>query len=685
MADHRGSFGKQDLDPAYIRYAPKTMTLHRAYDETDPRLKDAPYEDSLAWYNARTGDVVIAFHRIDPDGSMRNDKFRAVCMGLARHEAAHAAYSRWMEHSSLAKLPPEIVNTLALFEEARVEFRAINSQLDVRPFFRAALRQGLGRHDSAMNTGDVAMAWGIMAGRRLARTIYQDEFEGIDVAARNAIGDETVDQLWDILSEAVSMSTSHNRGVKAMIALAIEWNELAGIPSSPMKSDISKSKAGSEGKPEKGEGKGEGKGKGDDEGEEEGDGSGEGEGEGDGESEGGGAGEGDEGDGDGDASGSSGMSGTSGESGAGKDTKHGLGESKGAEAIPEDEKGEDASGEGDTGYEDGTKDDQRSTADNEGDHHGFGAGGTKGIPAEKRAEFERSLEEAVKEVVQRFDDNRVETANPLQTASKVFGSTPKYDGHDEYSSWRERDPSREVRLAATSLARQLEQVSTPTITKTRVNKALPPGRLRTREAVRGSAERSRGMMVSNKPWRGEKRTHTQAPPATIGVMTDVSGSMSWAENTVAELSYIFAHAGNMVGARTAAVVFGNETEMTVAPGEVPTKLRVHAADGGSESCDTAYAALDGVLHFTDGPRGNKILVVFSDGHFVSAPDAAANPVWQKRICDAGVTIIWVNRDKPHGIHDKRIQVVTVGSDTQSMVDRVMVAIKKGVEENAHHG
>ena len=637
-----------------LHWAPKRLVVHRAYDETDPRLKEDVHGDSLAWYNARRSDVVLALHRIDPENKMRHDKLEKVATGLFRHEVAHAAYSGWMEYLP-KNLAPEIINTLNLFEEARVEYRAINAQLDNRPFFRSALRHGLGRHDSAMNTGDIAMAWGLMAGRRLARTIYEDEFEGIDIAARNAIGDETIEILWDILAEAVAMGTQSDRGRKAIIRLAKEWNDLAGIPSSPMKSDIKESKAGSEGKPskEKGEGKGGGKS------EEEGDG---------------------EGEGDGDAEGS----GSGGQSATGTDRMDGSGSGK---PIPESEKGEDAQGEHsgdfeDTGHFDESQE-QASTEGNDGDHHGFGEGGARGIPAEKREEFEREIEEALKTVTARFDDDRVELANPMRTAAKVFGNPPKYDG-DGYSSWTEREPTREVRLAATSLARQLEQVNTPTIIKMRTNMALPPGRLRNREAVRGSAERSMGMMSTAKPWKGQKRSHTQAPPTVIGIMTDVSGSMAWAEQTVGELAYIFAHAGNMVGARTAAVVFGNETEMSVAPGEVPTKVRIHAADGGSESCDTAYAALDGVLHFTDGPPGNKILVVYSDAHFVSAPDAAAHPHWVKKFLDAGVTMIWVNRAQPHkrNVSDPRIQVVTAGSDAQGMVTHVMAAIRKGVEVNA---
>jgi uncharacterized protein with PIN domain len=659
------------LQPGHMRYAPKSVTIHKAVEERDPRLKEDVHGDSLAWYNARTGDVTVALHRIDPDNVMSVEQLQNVAIGLTSHVVAHAAWSDWMESKLLQKLDPTILSTLALFEEARVEYRAINAQLDRRPYFRAALRHGLGRHDSAMNSGDIAMAWGLMAGRRIARTIYEDEFEKIDFAARNAIGDDVVDELWDILQIATRASTGYDRGIRQLIALAIEWNELAGIPSSPMKSDVQESKAGSKGEKAEGE-KGKGKGKGDPEDGEgddgEGSGKGKGEGEDEGEGEGSGSGEGESGEGEGEGSGGSGGGEPDGES---------------AEPMSDSEKGEDAIGEK-TG--DGEKDASKgkeSTENNDGDHHGFGEGGAVGIPAEKRAEFEALMDEALKQVEKRYNDERIEMASAARTAHKVFGETPDYTGKKSSSSWTERDPSREVRLAATSLARQLEQVSTPVIQKSATNMALPPGRLRNREAVRGSAERARGMMSTAKPWKGAKRTHTQAPPAIIGVMTDVSGSMGWAEQTVAELAYIFAHAGSMVGARTAAVVFGDKTEMTTYPGEVPTKLRIHAADGGSEACDTAYAALDGVLHFTDGPPGNKILVVFSDGHFVSAPDRAANPHWQKKMCDAGVTIIWVNRTMPREIHDKRIQQVIAGSDPKQLVDLVMNAIRKGVDANAH--
>ena len=56
------------------------------------------------------------------------------------------------------------------------------------------------------------------------------------------------------------------------------------------------------------------------------------------------------------------------------------------------------------------------------------------------------------------------------------------------------------------------------------------------------------MMSTAKPWKGTKRKHSVAKPLVIGIATDTSGSMKWAENGVAEFAYVYANAGHRIGA-----------------------------------------------------------------------------------------------------------------------------------------
>ena len=154
------------------------------------------------------------------------------------------------------------------------------------------------------------------------------------------------------------------------------------------------------------------------------------------------------------------------------------------------------------------------------------------------------------------------------------------------------------------------------------------------------------MMSTAKPWKGTKRSHSQAKPLVIGIATDTSGSMKWAERGVAEFAYVYSNAGHRIGARTAAVTFGDSVHRISRPGEVMTKVRLKRADGGSEVCDFAIAALDGVLRLTDQSDAAKILIVVSDGALVRSGETGKVTEWLHRMNDVGTQVIWVTDEVP---------------------------------------
>lgn len=202
-------------------------------------------------------------------------------------------------------------------------------------------------------------------------------------------------------------------------------------------------------------------------------------------------------------------------------------------------------------------------------------------------------------------------------------------------------PSDKVRRQVTDLARALERLSYTAPHVVKVPSSVPPGRLDTRQAVLSSAQRSQGMMSTATPWERKKRKHVQNPPLTIGLMTDVSGSMRWAQNLVAEAAYVFAQATRRVAGRCAAVTFGDKAEAVVAPGELPTHVMVRPANGGSEAFDAGAAALEKVLHLVDGRPGAKLLVVVSDNHLVASGEPARRDQWLAKMQKAGVAVVWV--------------------------------------------
>lgn len=269
------------------------------------------------------------------------------------------------------------------------------------------------------------------------------------------------------------------------------------------------------------------------------------------------------------------------------------------------------------------------------------------------------VEELVKmaeSISRAWDENApLDMADPTEMAQKVFGSAA---------------PKRNVTMVpATHVEHQeilrtskaLEAMTIPAISKMAAMQALPPGRLRGREAVRAAAERSNGAMATSKPWRATKRTHSNVKPIVVGIATDISGSMKWAEKTVAQFAYVWTHAGQRVGARTAAVTFGDRVERVAAPGETMSELIVRTANGGSEKMDKALAALDGVLQLSVHNNAAKLLVVVSDGMLVieREMERVVNRLDDMR--EAGTAVLWVSNNKLSNNIRKHATVVRINS------------------------
>jgi hypothetical protein len=148
-------------------------------------------------------------------------------------------------------------------------------------------------------------------------------------------------------------------------------------------------------------------------------------------------------------------------------------------------------------------------------------------------------------------------------------------------------------------------------------------------------------MMTAKPWKATVRRHTSAKPLVVGVATDTSGSMRWAESGVAEFAYVYANAGHRIGARTAAVTFGDHVHRIARPGEVLNEVLTKTASDGTEEFDQAMAALDGVLHLTTPGTASRILIVVSDAQFVKSDEAERAYRWVQAMIKAGTHIVWI--------------------------------------------
>lgn len=596
---------------------------------TEDGLAPAP-----AWYLPGTDDIYIDVDRaevIDPARSTLpevpdslDEKIRARLLGLLAHEAAHSAWSHWLDPRKV-KTTKAIFDVLVMFEELRIENRAVAQSPGLAARLRAALPLVIGglREATITSRAQAARGWALIFGRTLSGIVNDDELDWMDETARVVLGDDDVDVLVDLLDEAVALPDD---AVNRLIEIAAEWIEVVGV-SEP-----------------------------------------------DGDGEGG-----------------------NGEGGCGHWTDEGTeaGEEDADEGAASDESGDDEDS-GDDSDSEGTGDaDDSDDGDGESDDdtgEGGGALGTFDSQEETDVESTPSTSEplddeaseimldAIRKALDEIDVNwkpdltKLVLSDPTAQAALVFGRKTRK------GTLRAEEPTNVERTQILRTARSLEAMTLPAITKKSVAGLTPPGRLRSREAVRQSAERATGMMTTARPWRTTKRRHDDVKPVTVGIMTDTSGSMHWAQQAVAQFAYVWGNAANRIGARTAAVTFGDQAHAVVRPGEVPAKIQVKNADGGSEVFDKGAAAIDGVLKLSHPNGAAKVLVVVSDGHLVISRETDRAYEWCRRFKAGGTEVIWITPSTsalPSRLEaDGLATVVAVGRgyDTDgSMFDKIQAA------------
>lgn len=504
-------------------------------------------------------------------------------LGFLAHEVGHAMWSTWkadlLTHIKTHPMTKLELEVISIFDEIRIERRAFDGGAEC---LRASFAKGLSLMlDGGIPTDDVGLSrmWVLCYGRYLASIASADEVASVHAVAKITFGDDTVGLMIDILSEAVATDT-----VAKLHLLATEWVELLF--------------------------------------------SGEGEGS-------------DEGD----------------EMITAEEAEGGCSHGEAPTAEDESTEGEcdgDAEGDTDDKGDDAphqTKADTTRTVADPDAMVDLAAIDTiedeapldpdaRGI--NDYAETTEVLERAVAAMAKALRETkdyppvaRCDMADPTEWARKIFKPFKKEPPYHEVAV-----PAATAALAA-MVSRQFEAIVMPQITRTTSPSKVPPGRLRGREMVRGSAERAQGAMTTAEPWKHSRRQRTHARPVVVGIMTDVSGSMGWAQDFVAEFTYIVGLAGTRIGARVAAVTFGSCVINTLMPGETPHNLRVVSAIDGAEMCDEGMAALDGVLNLSYKDNKAKLLFIVSDGGLVLAGQTAKTVQRIEELQAAGTTVVWL--------------------------------------------
>lgn len=545
--------------------------------------EDIPDAPAPAWYVPQTGDLYIHADDagIDTD-RIRVDGLRSDTLNSAKALgllAHEAAHAAISEDLHLAeKRAPHHRALLTMIEEIRVENHALRRVPDVRSGLRGSFTIILANIRDLPVTDHAAIA-------RAWALVQGRTLAGISTLAETKPMDEAAriilgDDTVDTLTDLLqeALTLSLPHDTNRLIEICDEWRELVG------------------------------------------------------ESEGDGHGEGDGCEREPDGTPVDG-------SGRGEGEKSEGGDGRGGSGSGDKSDDESGPGSGSDGDKSGGESDLR---EGEGDYNLGIRDSVKGEVAQNLdLEAQELADAALKQMAEAMEKTwnvpapREQRADAMKTAHKVFGHKRTY------KRLSKSEPTRAHRQAVIEVSDVLSNLALPAVSKVGRATELPPGRLRSREAVRQSAERSQGRMTTAKPWKGTVRRHATARPLVVGIATDTSGSMSWAERAVAELAYVYANAGHRIGARTAAVTFGDHVYPIARPGQVMTHVVGKDADDGTEEADEALAALDGVLHLTDPSYAARFLIVVSDGYLVKSGEENKVTQWLEEMTRAGTYVLWV--------------------------------------------
>lgn len=329
--------------------------------------------------------------------------------------------------------------------------------------------------------------------------------------------------------------------------------------------------------------------------------------------------------------------------GEGEPSDSGEGEGEGGDAEPSDKELDD------DGHDPGETDHQEFSG------HGKSLPGAVLRAAEAAAEDEqREIGEAVWErtrdaAADAADaEERAKAAKDVkdarQVATRTFTrgaeGTPSFPD-SQRAIVGKRAPSAEERVAANVIGKALDSAKYRDRSRTTATSLVPPGRLRGRAAVAAAADRSMGRATAAQPWRRTVRKHTDETTLTIGIMSDVSGSMGSLAGPLASAGWVMATAGHRVQASVASVVFGDNVTPIVYPGKAPAQVTQFSAHGGSEAFKKGFLALEGALGLING-SGARLLVIASDNHLVNTVDSQFRTAVLPKLLAAGVGILWLS-------------------------------------------
>lgn len=236
-----------------------------------------------------------------------------------------------------------------------------------------------------------------------------------------------------------------------------------------------------------------------------------------------------------------------------------------------------------------------------------------------------------------------------------------------------RLPTGDERAARKRLARRLREARWRDRIVTRRCSAAPPGRLRSREALRASVQRERGMMVDAEPWRQRVRRRVEMPRLRVGILCDVSGSMSGTEEGLASSLWVIANAVRDNEGKAAGATFGDSAQLILPAKQIARHVMTFMPQGGTGHVPAAIDFVADDLSLESRDTLN-LLVIVSDGAWAGNAKRRI-----RKLQDAGAKVIQVgigSEPVDHGAD--RICVIAESDDLAEVVGRACVdALKAG--------
>lgn len=267
------------------------------------------------------------------------------------------------------------------------------------------------------------------------------------------------------------------------------------------------------------------------------------------------------------------------------------------------------------------------------------AAGEAAMDREADALDERAEQVAERKIADRAADGERHAMSAAAMAEQHGESSHGFSTFCDSHRMAARDPKPGERIAANRLAGMLERITFHDRAVKKVDRLVPGGKLRPRAAVAKAADRSRGGRAEIPVWRAKERRHTAETPVTIGIMTDVSGSMGGNVEPSAVLTYVLSQAVSQIDGKVATAVFGSRGYLVNRAYERTTKVQPWQARDGHEAFREGALLIDEELNLLDG-EGARILVVFTDSELVNGPDAEYASTFMRLCKQKNVAVIW---------------------------------------------